>query len=181
MYLHEDRGERLKNADRFVAAAKERGVAPRPPRRVTDGTRVGARAKPAQRPAPLDERLPGKLEGRRGRRNRNAPQRHVVPEKRIGLLADARPEASALRGVDELAADFFPRGGYRGSRAREAHSQLASGPGARADRQGLAAPFVERFDRLVLGELEPERRLGRRARKSLERDFQDDAERAERP
>src|SRR5467141_3861374 len=150
--LHEGRPEGLKNADRLVAAAKQRGVAPRSFRRITDGARVRARAKPAQRPAPLDERLPGKLEGRRGRRNRDAPQRRAVPEKGIGLLADARPEAFALRGVDELAADFFPRGGYRGSRAREAHSQLASGPGARADRQGLAAPLVDRFDRLVLGQ-----------------------------
>src|ERR1041384_69010 len=99
--LHEGRGERLKNADRFVAAAKQRGVTARPFRRIADGARVGARAKPAQRSAPLDERLPGKLEGRRGRRNRDAPQRRVVPEKRIGLLANPRPAALALLRLDE--------------------------------------------------------------------------------
>src|SRR5438552_8025244 len=159
--LHEGRGERLKNADRLVAAAKQRGVAARPFRRIADGARVGARAKPAQRPAPLDERLPGKLEGRRGRRKRNAPQRRAVPEKRVGLLADPRPEALALLRFEELAADFFLRGGYRGSGAREAHAELSTGPGARADRQGPPAPLVERFDRLVLGQFEPERRLGR--------------------
>src|SRR5206468_1283264 len=82
--LHEGRPEGLKNADRFVASAKQRGVAARSFRRIADGARVGARAKPAQRPAPLDERLPGKLEGRSGRRHRNAPQRRVVPEKRVG-------------------------------------------------------------------------------------------------
>ena len=73
------------------------------------------------------------------------------------------------------------RGGYRGGGARETHAELSSGPGARADRQGLAAPLVERFDRLVLGQLEPERRLGRGERQRLEGDFQDDTERAEGP
>src|SRR5229473_1692258 len=150
MGLHEHRRKRLKHADRLVAAAKERGVAARALRRFADGAGVGLRAKPAQRSAPLDERLAGKLERRRSRRNRDAPQRRVVPEKRIGLFANPRPEAFALRAVDELAADFFPRSGYRGSRPGEAHAELAAGPGARADRQGPAAPLVERFDRLVL-------------------------------
>src|SRR5207245_6606681 len=153
--LHERRGERLKNPDRFVAPAKQRGVAPRALRRIADGARVRARAKPAQRPAPLDERLPGKLERRRGRRNRDAPQRRAVPEKRVGVLANPRPEALALLRLDELAADLFLRGSDRGSRAREAHRELSAGPGARADRQGLSAPAVELFDRLVLGQLEP--------------------------
>src|SRR5882672_9699938 len=146
MDLHEPLRKRLKHADRLVAAAKQRGVAAHALRRFADGASVGLRAEPAQRSAPLDERLARKLERRRSRRNRYAPQRRRslgrVPEERIRLFADACPEAFALRGVDELASDFFPRGGYRGSRAREAHAELAPGPGARADRQGPAAPLV---------------------------------------
>src|ERR1700720_1733234 len=97
MDLHELRRKRLKHADRLVAAAKQRGVAARALRRFADGAGVGLRAKPAQRSAPLDERLAGELERRRSRRNRDAPQRRVVPEKRIGLLANSYPEALALR------------------------------------------------------------------------------------
>src|SRR2546430_2505309 len=126
--LHEGRGERLKNADRLVAAAEERGVTARPFRRIADGARVGARAEPAQRPAPLDERLPGKLEGRRGRRNRDAPQRRAVPEKRAGVLANPRPEALALLRLDELAADLIFRGGDRGSPAATMPPSVAPSP-----------------------------------------------------
>src|SRR5258707_4020468 len=150
MDLHEHRRKRLKHADRLVAAAKQRSVAARALRRFADGASVGLRAKPAQRSTPLDERLAGELQRRRSRRNRDAPQRRVVPEKRIGLLANPRPEALALRGVDELAADFFLRGGYRGGGAREAHAELASCPRARADPQGFAAPAVQLVHVLVL-------------------------------
>src|SRR5258707_464035 len=150
MDFHAPRRKRLKHAHRLVAAAKQRGVAARALRRFADGASVGLRAKPAQRSAPLDERLAGELERRRSRRNRDAPQRRVVPEKRVGLFANPLPEALALLGVDDFAADFSPRGNYRGIRAREAHPELAPGPGARADRKGPAAPLVERFDRLVL-------------------------------
>src|SRR2546430_7754665 len=127
--LHEGRGERLKNADRLVAAAEERGVTARPFRRIADGARVGARAEPAQRPAPLDERLPGKLEGRRGRRNRDAPQPRAVPEKRDGVLANPRPEARAWLRLAELAAASFLRVHDRGSPARIAVPLLRTGPG----------------------------------------------------
>src|SRR5205814_7926973 len=109
-------------------------------------------------------------------RDRDAPQGRVVPEERVGLLADPRPEALALSRVDELAADFCFRRGDRGGGAREAHAELSSGPGARADRQGLAAPAVELLDRFVLGQLEPERRLGRWERQRLEGHLQDASE-----
>src|SRR5258708_35413364 len=80
--LHERGRERLKNPDRLVAAAKERGVAPRPLRRLADGARVRARAEPAPRPAPLAERRPGKPAGRGPRRNRGARQRPARPAER---------------------------------------------------------------------------------------------------
>src|SRR5258708_9330585 len=108
MDLHEHRRKRLKHADRLVAAAKERGVAARALRRFADGASVGLRAKPAQRSAPLDERLARKLERRRSRRNRDAPQRRVPPEKRIGLFANPRPEALRLLWPDDFSAAFFP-------------------------------------------------------------------------
>ena len=62
-------------------------------------------------------------------------------------------------------------------------SRTASRPSwiaGRRHRQRLAAPFVGHPDRLVGRALEHARRLGLRQRQALERDFGEDAERAER-
>src|SRR5512139_2357744 len=67
-----------------------------------------------------------------------------------------------------------------GTGAREAQPQDAVAPGAGGDRQRLATPGVELADRLFLVDLETQRTFGHRARQDLQRNVDQDAERAER-
>src|SRR5580765_408228 len=119
VYLHERRRKRLKHPDRLVAAPKERSVPAGALRRLANGARVGVRMQPAQGPAPLDQLLALKLERRRGRGDRDAPQRCVVPEKPVGLLTNPGPEAFGGSSLDEPAAELFPRRLHRRRGARK--------------------------------------------------------------
>ncbi|CAM2144652.1 hypothetical protein PT2222_160115 [Paraburkholderia tropica] len=187
MDLHQWRGqgrEHARAAVVLVPGAEHRGVAARLLGGDAHRLRVGFGNPPALRAAPFHQLRAGQLQRLGDRGQCETPERGIGRdggEKRVGLLAQARPEAFGFHGVHHLAAERGARGLHGGFGARQTHGQRAVAPGAGRHRQRAAAPFVELAHGVGAVHVEAQRGFGLRHRQYLDREFEHEAERAERP
>ena len=162
--------------------AKQRRMAARARRRGADRRAASAsRAQPAQRAAPLDQLRARQRERRRCDGSDEAPQRRRAGEERVACARGCRARSVGLRRVACLAAELVRRRAHRGSRARQAHARARrrarrsprSAAAGRPSGSSRRAPWPRGSSRRSVSS-------PRRARQHLERDFGDQAERAER-
>src|SRR5581483_1767849 len=171
----EQRRRQALDAGGFVRAAEKRGMAAGLRRRFVRAGGLDAAGNPAQGAVPLEKRRADTERRARGL-DREAPQRGCAGEETVRLLAHRMPERSVVR--KRRSAQFALRGIDRQPRARQPDMELAAHMTGAGKRQRLTGPAIDGVDRARLVHLEDQRTLDLRTRQDLDRDLENQPERA---